>query len=481
MKKIFILAVAMAMIAIPVLAQENYSAWQAYKTVTINTTSSGANIANPVMQYPVLVRLGTPDSDVFAAAKTDGADVRFSKVDGTHLPYQIDQWDGTGKTAAIWVLLDTVKGNAATAVNMYFGNTAAADSSNGKAVFTAANGFAAVYHLDEDSGSTASGSAIYKDATGIQAAGANNVTVAGNDGYIGRGTVFGDTVNNTHTDYIDLGTWEPSDTQMTFSAWVKYTPSNIGGTWYVIVAKRDTWGTGTMRWEFYENNSNAEVGGTGTSQLTQYSGNTGDSTYFHVYQEALQPGVWTQVTWTTINGGLSGLYFNGVPSSTSTAVTFNWGTAATADLKIGQTDVSGEGFAGTIDEARFSSIIRSADWINLDYQTQKLGTTAITLGPAIPNAAVLANRTNLSHSNVFDALQIGRSIMFRIPENAGHATISLIALSGRTVTTINAEKGVRELTWKGNLVAGSYIARLTFANSNNGERVIQETRIPYNP
>ncbi|MCD6023886.1 MAG: hypothetical protein K0Q91_802, partial [Fibrobacteria bacterium] len=96
----------------------------------------------------MLVRLGAEDSDIFTAAKAGGADIRFDKLNGTHLPYQIESWDAVGKSAAIWVLMDTVKGNSsAQNVRMRWGNAGAFDSSSGTAVFDTAKGFKAVWHF----------------------------------------------------------------------------------------------------------------------------------------------------------------------------------------------------------------------------------------------------------------------------------------------------------------------------------------------
>src|SRR5690606_39497268 len=104
-----------------------YDAWSKYRDVTINTTdvNGGANVATPQSNYPVLVRL-TSDSpatgaDVLAEALAGGADIRFSDETGAvALPFEIDHWSAT--SAAIWVRVPVVEGNAVTDIALYWGS-----------------------------------------------------------------------------------------------------------------------------------------------------------------------------------------------------------------------------------------------------------------------------------------------------------------------------------------------------------------------
>src|SRR5690606_5078167 len=108
------------------------TAWSRHATLTLNTTATGANITGTVTKFPVLVRLGTADSAVFNAAHATGKDVRFTKMDNTtRLPHQIDHWDNAGKSAAVWVLVDSVIGNNNTqSIRMHWGNASASPLSN---------------------------------------------------------------------------------------------------------------------------------------------------------------------------------------------------------------------------------------------------------------------------------------------------------------------------------------------------------------
>ena len=177
-------------------SQELYGTWGHYRNITVNTTSSGANIAATQYNVPVLVRLTNANFN-FALAAGNGRDVRFSKTNTLPLKYQIESWDSAGQSAAIWVLVDTVLGNSATAsFRVYYGKASAADSSNGAAVFSTANNFQAVFHLGETVANDTIRDATANKFKGVprNVGGSNPTNVAG---VIGNGKSFpGSSANN---------------------------------------------------------------------------------------------------------------------------------------------------------------------------------------------------------------------------------------------------------------------------------------------
>jgi hypothetical protein len=99
--------------------------------------------------FPLLVRLSAANFD-FSAAHGKGFDIRFAKIDGTRLRYEIERWDPGAQQAEIWVMLDTVYGSDSTqTMQLYWGNAIAADMSDGPAVFDTTVGYVSVYHLNE--------------------------------------------------------------------------------------------------------------------------------------------------------------------------------------------------------------------------------------------------------------------------------------------------------------------------------------------
>jgi hypothetical protein len=125
-----------------------------------------------MINFPVLVRLGAADSAIFAQAKSNGADVRFTKTNGARRPHQIEQWDSAGRKAAVWVLADTVRGNTAIQVlRLHWGKADAPDSSKGTAVFSTANGYVGVWHMNAATGNEADATANGNTAVAAGGAG----------------------------------------------------------------------------------------------------------------------------------------------------------------------------------------------------------------------------------------------------------------------------------------------------------------------
>ena len=125
-------------------------AWAYSQTITLDTTASGANVLEDVRQYPVAVLLDRSRFD-FDQARADGADIRFFDSAGKALPHAIESWDKASGSAAIWVLLDLVKGNSKDqSIVMKWGHASAPNTSDSKAVFKRQDGFVGVWHLDED-------------------------------------------------------------------------------------------------------------------------------------------------------------------------------------------------------------------------------------------------------------------------------------------------------------------------------------------
>ena len=157
------------------------------KTITIDTTASGAGVATDVAAYPVAVLLTAQNFD-FSQAKRWGQDVRAASADGKPLPYTIERWDADAKQAVIWVRVD-IKGNdKAQSFNLHWGNAGAASAASSKAVFSKEAGFLGVYHLHQD-GNTAEGG--YKDASwnevhgnGVKLAAGSAVAARTCDGHI---------------------------------------------------------------------------------------------------------------------------------------------------------------------------------------------------------------------------------------------------------------------------------------------------------
>ena len=139
---------------------QTYLAWSNSASFYVLTTTNGAYLPASALEtnFPILLRLNATSFN-FSQAQSTGADIRFTTASGMGLPYEIEQWDAVNKTASIWVLLPSIRGNTNQQLVMYWGNPTAGSQSSGTSVFNAANGFCCVMHMNgnvlDSTGSTA--------------------------------------------------------------------------------------------------------------------------------------------------------------------------------------------------------------------------------------------------------------------------------------------------------------------------------------
>jgi biopolymer transport protein ExbB len=77
--------------------------WSMRKQITLDTSSTGANITDPIGSVPLLLRLHVGNFR-FASAKPDGSDLRFvAGDDKTPLKHHIEKFDSLLGEALVWV------------------------------------------------------------------------------------------------------------------------------------------------------------------------------------------------------------------------------------------------------------------------------------------------------------------------------------------------------------------------------------------
>lgn len=219
---------------------DNYSQWSYSMPIYLNTTSSGANVAGNVTNFPVLVRLNPRNFSGFSNVLAGGADIRFSDTVGAHLPYQIERWadnPGTNDSADIWVLLPQVNGNSSgQRFKMYWGNSGAVDSSRGTAVFDTGNGFVGVWHLSDTNKTTG-----YVDATinALNATGNNMAVTDTVTAVIGKGQQF-----NGSNKYLTVASGiNLANKKLTVSAWANLASAGADGYMFSQGKARPTAGS----------------------------------------------------------------------------------------------------------------------------------------------------------------------------------------------------------------------------------------------
>lgn len=335
------------------------SRWHYAKRLYLNTTATGANVAQNVMNFPLLVRLDSTNFD-FGLVADSGRDLRFAKSDGTLLAHEIEEFSMPGKSAVVWVAIDTVFGNSSDqSITILYGNTDALIPSNLAAVFDTANGFAGVWHLAEP---TAQNRA---DATQNRHTG-TTINYEGDEsrrGIIGAG----DSLDNKD-DAVNVGAL-PLTTALSMSLWINtaaYIP------WAHLIAKSS--GKATKPWLIYglqlDSAAMPHISITITTDQGDSSIETSSTVPLHT---------WCHVAG-TYDGSRVKLYFNG---SLETDVPFS-GTIIqnSSDVYLGKLETSpNDRFNGLIDEVRISRIAQNADWVKLCYESQRQNSTFVLYVP----------------------------------------------------------------------------------------------------
>jgi hypothetical protein len=335
------------------------------KRFYFNTTSSGANISNNVTDFPMLIRINSPD--VFSTAQNNGEDIRFVDDDGyTMLKHDIEYWDDENNNAAVWVLVPQVDGNSYTDhVTMYYGNSQLEDGQIPSVVWDTANAFQGVWHMGDNPHGDPD--QALKDAT----INSFNMTPYGSmdssdlvAGIIGKAIYF-----DGSNDRFHLGSSSKilrNVGSATISAWIKLNSTSEQD--FMTVGTYSLGGGHPSR---------AEIGLKNTDEINLYARSTdteGDKTATTT-TSPVSTGEWFHITgvYDYANDSL-GIYING-ELEYSTSVSFSQTATDNTnpeDVVIGAEDNGAlHFFDGIMDEVSISRTARSADWIKLAYETQK--------------------------------------------------------------------------------------------------------------
>ncbi|NIE86720.1 MULTISPECIES: MotA/TolQ/ExbB proton channel family protein [unclassified Burkholderia] len=206
----FMLAVLLA--ALPGIANAWWqNDWSYRKSITIDASPKGANLAESAGRVPLLIRLHSGNFQ-FDGLADNGADIRFVAADDkTPLNYHIDQYDAVLGVALIWVDVPKMPAGSAESIWMYYGNKNAPDGGKPAESFDADTTL--VYHFNGASGTPPRDATAY--ANNAQAATLRTVE----DGIIGKGAGFDGNASLTLPASPSLNL--AAGGGFTFSAWVK--------------------------------------------------------------------------------------------------------------------------------------------------------------------------------------------------------------------------------------------------------------------
>jgi hypothetical protein len=141
-------------------------------------------------------------------------------------------------------------------------------------------------------------------------------------------------------------------------------------------------------------------------------------------------------------------------------------------------------FQGLLDEVRVSSVVRSADWIALEYANQKSSPTFATFNPptGLQGKYASARAAGLG----LNVKSSANGVMFRIVGAAptDKAVLNLVDMWGRTVFSSAFDQN-GQLAWMGAsnngryVSAGIYIARVTVVDGQSKLRKVLEHKVPF--
>jgi hypothetical protein len=437
------------------------SAWSGHKFVSVNATTAGVTAGN-VLKYPLLLKLGVADSAIFNASQSNGADVRFTKIgDVVRLKHEVESWDKANRFAALWVLVDTVYGGTTgSRLRMHYGNALVADSSKSAAVFDTANGFLAVYHLGNPSGTAAT--AVRPNAA---LPGTNDATPTLPTGYAVRTGLIGmaDTLRGngrgtgTIGDHFNLGTGFANfgSSTVTLSMWLR--PTTLGNTnWIQFMSIGNTVsnnGSNTIWMGKYGDATNTFS----TEPLDgTTSGNRNNS-------GTLTVGAWQHLA-VTLNGANANEHINYVNGTAQTVQSSAVGlqNISRANNYIGRSNWTGDSTVNAlVDEVRISKAVRSANWLKLEYANQNAAQNLVALTDAQVGIVVVGLRGSssalTSGAQPLAVKALGRGLLFQVQaENSGSVRIAVIDMFGRTLwnRTAKAGVGINQVVWDGTSANG---------------------------
>ena len=340
-----------------------YDDWKHSGSMYLVTDSAGANMPASVVEknFPLLVRLNKEYFD-FSQTKPRGEDVRFSSR-GKPLTYEIERWDAERGEADIWVRIPTIKGKDQQEIQMHWGNEKVTGESNGEQVFRTTEGFAAVWHLGD----------TLDDSTSNNLDGVNrpDKPTTNTTGIIGDAQEFGvkqilvirppGAKSGRRVNCMPSG-----NADRTMSAWVNPT-SFEGRNW--AQASIGGWGE-------------PERGQKPNMGLSYFTMTGRGQPRFHLYgfdprcASLLPRNEWRHVA-LAVSGDMVRFYVDGILERTinnkgeEVSKLGTLRTPVSTAVDLGDHGNGRGPFNGALDEVRFESVARSANWLKLCFENQK--------------------------------------------------------------------------------------------------------------
>ncbi|PLX21402.1 hypothetical protein C0584_02715 [Candidatus Parcubacteria bacterium] len=327
--------------------------WNYRKTITINKDYVVSNETN----FPVLVSL--TDSDFVGKSQEDGGDFVFTSYSGDEiLKHEIESYASSTGALVAWVKLPNISSTTDTYIQMYYGNASTLNREEPAKVWD--DNYVMVQHMNSQSSTSPA-----VDSTSFSNDGSASAPLPYSGGKVGPALDFDGT-----DDVINVASSTSLDglTKMTLSGWIYFDgygennsgrilhKENEGGDWLWFVNDYD---------EFLFSDYRREAQG-----------------QWYSPEGSITTGGWYYVVATFDNSSASNdpvFYINGLSTTTTESATPSGNLDSDAGhLNIGNQDALDRTFEGRLDEIRVSNNLRSASWVETEYNNQNSPSTFLT-------------------------------------------------------------------------------------------------------
>lgn len=322
--------------------------WAFRKEITVDTAPTAGDVASPVSEAQVLVRLHIGNFGYFLDLKPGGEDLRFiDHDDKTPLKYHIERFDPVNQMALIWVKLPTVQGGVVKQTFwMYYGNSEAVAAEDIAGTYDTPQ--AVVLHFSDPQ-------ALGKDSTAY----GNNAQIGAvviGEGPIGAAASFDGTGGITIP--AGRGLMAMPETGFTVSTWLKIDAEQTEALlfdWSGVEGKLDVHLVGATPRVRYTDPAAVvqEVNASAPLTLAQ----------------------WHHIALVGTTEGLT-LYVDGAAAGALPGVA----PALNGAVQIAaQTDAT-QGFIGQLDEVGIAAVARTADWVRFAARGQMADSMLLAYG-----------------------------------------------------------------------------------------------------
>ncbi len=308
-----------------------------HKVITIDSDSVSGS--GSLTDYPLLVTFTDADLATIAnggnVQNDNGYDIIFTDSNLVVYDHQIEEYNASTGLYTAWVKLNSLPAASDLEVHMFYGNSNVFNDPSTSCVWSSDH--QGVWHLEND----------FSDASESGNNGTNNGSTNNTGGIVGSCQSFDGT-----NDYIDVGVsgFADNDENQTISIWAQFSSVPSGNSNFMSVTNNAS--SSSIQLGYRSSNSLAwKFGGTTLAS----SGGSESTSDWHNYVY-------------TYDGTTHRFYVDGQSPATSTVAAQ---TATPNDADIGRWTGSSEYFAGLIDEVRYSTNVKSEDYIKTQYTNIK--------------------------------------------------------------------------------------------------------------